>query len=114
AVLDWLAPYKVLSLGVVDGRNVWRSDLGALLDRLRPVHERLGERLWLAPSCSLLPVPVDLEQEDTLDPELKSWLAFAVQKLGDLRVLARALDEGPAAVADDLARNRAALESRRR
>ncbi|MDD3518746.1 MAG: 5-methyltetrahydropteroyltriglutamate--homocysteine S-methyltransferase, partial [Chromatiales bacterium] len=113
AVLDWLAPYKVLSLGAIDGRNVWRSDLDALFERLQPVHERLGDRLWIAPSCSLLHVPVDLEQEDALDGELKSWLAFATQKLDELHVLACALNEGPDAVADALADNRAVLKSRR-
>jgi len=54
---------QVLSLGVIQGRNVWKSELGALLDWLLPIHARLGERLWLAPSCSLLHVPVDLDSE---------------------------------------------------
>ncbi|WP_163893430.1 hypothetical protein, partial [Proteus mirabilis] len=69
--------------------------------------------LWIAPSCSLLHVPVDLGQEAQLDDELKSWLAFAVQKLDELHVLGRALREGRAAVKDALAANQAALASRR-
>lgn len=56
-VLDNLPPYKVLSLGVVDGRNLWKTDLNKVLAWLEPIHQRLGERLWLAPSCSLLHVP---------------------------------------------------------
>ncbi|MFR0692855.1 5-methyltetrahydropteroyltriglutamate--homocysteine S-methyltransferase [Enterobacterales bacterium AE_CKDN230030158-1A_HGKHYDSX7] len=92
-ILDRLPAYKVLSLGVVNGRNVWRCDLEATLEVLRYAHERVGERLWVAPSCSLLHSPVDLEREDQLDAELKSWLAFAVQKCAEVALLARALNE---------------------
>ncbi|MCD6662276.1 MAG: 5-methyltetrahydropteroyltriglutamate--homocysteine S-methyltransferase [Comamonas sp.] len=112
-LIGLLPPHKVLSLGVIDGRNVWKTDLAALLDWLEPVAAQLGDRLWLAPTCSLLHVPVDLDSEDRLDPEIKSWLAFALQKLGELRVLGRALDEGRAAVAAELASNARALASRR-
>ncbi|RKW36277.1 MAG: 5-methyltetrahydropteroyltriglutamate--homocysteine S-methyltransferase, partial [Lautropia sp.] len=76
-LLNLLPTHKVLSLGVIDGRNIWKTDLEAVLDWLEPVAVRLGDRLWLAPSCSLLHVPVDLASEDGLDAELKSWLAFA-------------------------------------
>ncbi|MDF3067255.1 MAG: metE, partial [Polyangiaceae bacterium] len=76
---------RVLSLGVVSGRNVWKADLSSALDYLEPIHGKLGERLWVAPSCSLLHVPVDLESEKKLDPELRSWLAFAQQKLEEVR-----------------------------
>lgn len=92
AVLDRVPAYKVLSLGVIDGRNIWRSDLPALRDALQDVALRLGDRLWLAPSCSLLHVPQDLQGETELDPELRSWLAFAKQKLDELRLLAGALE----------------------
>lgn len=91
-VLDRLPTYKVLSLGVVNGRNIWRCDLNATLDILRQAQERWGERLWVAPSCSLLHSPVDLQREDRLDDELRSWLAFATQKVGEVALLARALD----------------------
>ncbi len=111
-VADWLAPHKVLSVGVVNGRNIWRTDLSKTLDWLEPLHEKLGERLWLAPSCSLLHVPVDLESEQKLDAEVKGWLAFAVQKLEELTTLARALDLGRDAVRDALATNAAAVRSR--
>ncbi len=91
SILDRLPAYKVLSLGVVNGRNVWRCDLEKALAVLRHAHERLGERLWVAPSCSLLHSPVDLAREDKLDAELKSWLAFAVQKCEEVALLSRAL-----------------------
>ncbi|TCO81541.1 methionine synthase (B12-independent) [Plasticicumulans lactativorans] len=105
-VADWPAS-RVLSAGVIDGRNVWRADLAALLERLAPLHARLGERLWLSASCSLLHVPVDLAAETRLAPALRDGLAFAVQKLGELRTLARGLDEGASAVAAELAAARA-------
>jgi 5-methyltetrahydropteroyltriglutamate--homocysteine methyltransferase len=60
---------------------------------LQHAHERLGDRLWVAPSCSLLHSPVDLSREDQLDAELKSWLAFAVQKCEEVAVLAQAVNE---------------------
>jgi len=91
-ILDRLPAYKVLSLGVVNGRNVWRCDLEKVLETLKHAHERLGDRLWVAPSCSLLHSPVDLNREDQLDEELKSWLAFAVQKSAEVAILADALN----------------------
>ncbi|MEA1605226.1 5-methyltetrahydropteroyltriglutamate--homocysteine S-methyltransferase [Pseudomonas spirodelae] len=92
-ILDRLPAYKVLSLGVVNGRNVWRTDLQAVLEILQQAQERLGERLWVAPSCSLLHSPVDLNREDKLDDELKSWLAFAVQKCEEVALLTKALND---------------------
>ena len=91
-VIDRLGPHQVLSVGVIDGRNIWRADLAALRERLRPLKVRLGKRLWLAPSCSLLHVPVDLDQETELDASLVSWLAFARQKLDEVVTLARLID----------------------
>ncbi|HKO89347.1 MAG TPA: 5-methyltetrahydropteroyltriglutamate--homocysteine S-methyltransferase [Burkholderiales bacterium] len=82
---------KVLSLGVVDGRNIWRTDLEETLERLQGLEGR-GDRLWLAPSCSLMHVPVDLRLEKKLDAELKGWLAFATQKLAETVTLTKALN----------------------
>ena len=106
-VLDRLPAYKILSAGVIDGRNIWRSDLESLNQQLSDALERLGERLWLAPSCSLLHVPHDLVQEDQLDNELKSWLAFARQKLDEVTLLAASLSGGVSA------EQRQALEANR-
>ena len=92
-ILDRLPAYKVLSLGVVNGRNVWRCDLEKALATLQHAHEKLGDRLWVAPSCSLLHSPVDLGREDQLDAELKSWLAFAVQKCAEVAVLTQAVNQ---------------------
>jgi 5-methyltetrahydropteroyltriglutamate--homocysteine methyltransferase len=101
--VEVLTENAVVSLGVIDGRNIWRANLSAILDRVEPLHERFGDRLWLAPSCSLLHVPYDVEVEEELPREVHSWMAFARQKLNELQVLKRALNEGRAAVADELA-----------
>ena len=113
-VVAGLRPGQVLSAGVIDGRNIWRTDLDAALAALVPARRQLGERLWLAPSCSLLHVPVDLAGETDLDAELKSWLSFAAQKLDELSLLGRALADPQApAVSEALAVQRAALAARR-
>jgi 5-methyltetrahydropteroyltriglutamate--homocysteine methyltransferase len=113
AVLDALPAGRVLSLGLVDGRNVWRTRLDNALLLARYARKRIGaENLWLAPSCSLLHVPVDLDGEKALEPDLKSWLSFARQKLGEIRILADALDghDGAGAALEDARRR---IESRR-
>ena len=102
----------VLSLGLLDGRNVWRADLASLLPRAREAVERLGAgRLWLAPSCSLLHVPYDLDVEPDLDDELRGWLAFARQKLDELESLRQltVAEPTPAAEAALAASTRAAV-----
>lgn len=112
-VADWLPAHKVLSVGIVDGRNIWRTDPDAALARLRPVAAKHRGELWIAPSCSLLHVPFSLAAEKQLDAELKSWLAFAVEKLGELRVLRAVLDGEEEGVAEALASARAAVAARR-
>jgi 5-methyltetrahydropteroyltriglutamate--homocysteine methyltransferase len=112
-LIGMLPAHKVLSVGVINGRNIWKTDLNATLDWLEPIAERLGDRLWLAPSCSLLHVPVDLDSEHGLDIEIRSWLAFATQKLQELQILATALTQGRAAVKDQLASNHTAIATRR-
>lgn len=112
-ILNILPVQKILSLGVVNGRNIWKTDLNATLDWLEPLAKKLGDRLWIAPSCSLLHVPVDLNSEEKLDPQIRNWLSFAIQKLEELSVLATALNNGRAEVVEQLASNHAALESRR-
>lgn len=113
ALIEQLPTNRVLSLGVINGRNIWKADLNSILDWLEPVAKQLGDRLWIAPSCSLLHVPVDLETEQKLDGEIKSWLAFAKQKLEELRILKSALNDGRDAVRGQLDANLAAVNSRR-
>ena len=113
AILDRLATYKVLSLGLVNGRNVWRCDLENALAQLQEAEQRFGDNLWVAGSCSLLHSPVDLDRETQLDAELISWLAFAKQKCGEIAVLRDALNiPQDAKVQQALAESRAVQQSR--
>jgi len=90
-VISELPNHWVVSLGVINGRNIWKTDLVSVYQKILPFYRKLGERLWLAPSCSLLHSPVDLAQEEKLDDEFKSWLAFAKQKCQELTLLKAAL-----------------------
>jgi len=102
----------VISAGVIDGRNIWRNDLDKTLALLNPWVKRLGDRLWIAPSCSLLHTPVTLAHEVKLDAEIKSWLAFADEKIIELSIIAKALNNGVDSVVQELAISRAAIASR--
>jgi 5-methyltetrahydropteroyltriglutamate--homocysteine methyltransferase len=104
---------SVLSAGAINGRNIWKTDLNATLEWLEPLAKQLGDRLWIAPSCSLLHVPVDLDSEQKLDAEIRSWLAFALQKLDEVKLLADALNNGRDSVAAELVANAKAINSRR-
>jgi 5-methyltetrahydropteroyltriglutamate--homocysteine methyltransferase len=113
-VLAALPPGLLLSVGLVDGRNVWRTDPDKALQVLTHAVERLGkEHVVVAPSCSLLFTPYDLELETDLDEELKSWLAFARQKVEEL-VLLKLAAEDTRGMDEKLAQSRLAVESRRR
>ncbi|MDG6305149.1 5-methyltetrahydropteroyltriglutamate--homocysteine S-methyltransferase [Glaesserella parasuis] len=106
---------KVLSAGVIDGRNIWRANLNQVLDVLEPLKAKLGERLWIAPSCSLLHTPFDLAVETQLQankPELYQWLAFTLQKVEELSVIKTALEQGRAAVQAQLAASQTAANAR--
>ena len=103
-----------LSVGLVDGRNVWINDLEGSLDLLERVSRSVDpDRLVISPSCSLMHVPLDAAREQQLDDELRSWLAFARQKLDELSILAEGTREGRDAVDGTLADNRRALQDRR-
>lgn len=133
AAIDWLPANKVLSLGVISGREVWKADLTYLLDWLEPIAEKLGDRLWLAPSCSLLHVPVDLAAENAngdadqqgarfipnlkprsgIDPEVLRWLSFGRQKIEELSLIGRALNQGRSSVEAELRANQQDCDTRR-
>lgn len=94
AALAMLEPSASLSLGVVDGRNVWRADLDADHALIARVVKTIGaERVIVATSCSLLHVPMNLRCESALDDDLRKWLAFAEEKLLEVRILADAAEE---------------------
>ncbi len=112
-LLEALSADTILSLGVVDGRNVWRNDFSKSLGLLRRALTKLGtERLWVAPSCSLLHSPISVRNETELDTDLHRWLAFADEKLLEVVTLARALED-PESVSDSLRDNAVAQMARR-
>ena len=106
-----------LFAGIVDGRNVWINHLEHSLDALEGLQSRTGQ-LVVSTSCSLLHAPIDLDAEPSgvdadLDDEMRSWMAFAVQKVGEVATLAKGMGEGRDAIADELDANDRALDSRR-
>jgi 5-methyltetrahydropteroyltriglutamate--homocysteine methyltransferase len=103
---------KVLFAGVVSGRNVWINDLGRSLELLRDLREATGDRVVVSTSCSLQHSPIDKRNDPRLDDEVLSWMSFAVQKLGEVATLARALNEGDDSVSAELEANRTALKDR--
>ena len=112
AALAAIQPAQVLSLGVVDGRNIWKNDFAQSLKLIKQATDKLGaERVQVASSCSLLHSPVDLAAETKFDAELKQWLAFGQQKLEEVATLAKAARGEDVAAA--LAENAKAIEARR-
>jgi 5-methyltetrahydropteroyltriglutamate--homocysteine methyltransferase len=112
AVLAGFPQDKILSVGIVEGRNIWKNDYDASLAVLHKASDAVGaERLWIAPSCSLLHAPITLKNEGKLDAELKDWLAFADEKLAEVSNL-RALLEGTGPEGS-LAANRTASAARK-
>jgi 5-methyltetrahydropteroyltriglutamate--homocysteine methyltransferase len=110
AVLDALPAEHVLSVGVVDGRNIWRSRPDRVTALLQTAQRHIGsERLWIAPSCSLLHVPIDLNAEKALDPLRRATMAFARQKIEELRVYADVL-EGQSEAAAALAAQQSLID----
>jgi 5-methyltetrahydropteroyltriglutamate--homocysteine methyltransferase len=95
AVLAKMTGDKILSVGVVDGRNIWRNNLAKSLESVNQAVAKLGsERVWVAPSCSMLHSPIDLDQETQMDQQLKSWLAFGKQKLAEIATITKGANGG--------------------
>ena len=113
-ILHFVPETMCLSLGIIDGRNIWRADLDialAVLERAKGILS--GRNIIVAPSCSLIHCPVDLAEESKIDDETKGWLAFAIQKLDEISVLTRALNEGHEAVNEELLESSRRVENRR-
>ncbi|HPA47496.1 MAG TPA: 5-methyltetrahydropteroyltriglutamate--homocysteine S-methyltransferase, partial [bacterium] len=104
----------ILSLGLINGRNIWRADLEKAIAGAEHAVKVLGpDRVFVGPSCSLLHSPVDIAYEDHFDEDLRGWLAFAKQKLQEISVVAHVLNEGRESVRTLLDENRKAVEGRR-
>lgn len=113
-ILAALPESMILAAGIVDGRNIWCNNLERSLQTLEKIAGKIGkDRLWVAPSCSFLHVPYDLDMELGLDPVLKSWMAFARQKLDELVYLTKGLNEGRESIVQALAASAQATENRK-
>lgn len=101
-----------LSVGMVNGRNIWKTDLMKARDFLEPLHEQLQSRLWIGGSCSFLHSPMDLDLETALDPKIKAWLAFTKQKCLELASLARGFNDGWDAIDAVMVENQRAMQQK--
>lgn len=104
---------QVLSLGVIDGRNIWKSDLNNILTQLHTIALVKQQNLWLAPSCSLLHVPVSLKNETKIDPKIRDWLAFGEEKVAELVTLTTAINCGNQVVDNELKQNQECCDKRK-
>ncbi len=112
-VLKVLPADKTLSIGVIDGRNIWKNNFAKSAAQIDKAVAKLGaDRVVIAPSCSLIHSPVNLENETKLDGEIKSWMAFAKQKLSEVATLTKYAASGKAAVAAEFADNEKAQNAR--
>ncbi|WP_369048909.1 5-methyltetrahydropteroyltriglutamate--homocysteine S-methyltransferase [Tenacibaculum sp. UWU-22] len=104
-----------LSLGVVDGRNIWKNDFKHSLYLINKAINKVGEdRIFIAPSCSLLHSPCDLDSETTLNSEIKQWLAFAKQKVDEVVTLKKLVNfKEKESVLEKFKANQLAIESRK-
>ncbi|EFK35159.1 5-methyltetrahydropteroyltriglutamate--homocysteine methyltransferase [Chryseobacterium gleum] len=114
-ILDVIPESLSLSLGVVDGRNIWKNDYEKSLSLIKKAVNQLGsERILIAPSCSLLHSPCDLDFETSLNPEIKNWLAFAKQKVTEIVTLKELASETESKqIPEAFEENKKAIESRR-
>jgi len=112
-VISALGPKTILSAGVVDGRNIWKTNLKRAIETVETAIQKVGkERVIVATSSSLLHTPHTLASEKKLDPEIADWFSFAVEKASEVAVIAKAVTEGPAAVREQLEANAKSMQSR--
>ncbi|KAI0006695.1 5-methyltetrahydropteroyltriglutamate-homocysteine S-methyltransferase [Xylariaceae sp. FL0662B] len=112
-VLGALGPKTVLSAGVVDGRNIWKTNLKRAIETVESAIQKIGkERVIVATSSSLLHTPHTLASEKKLDPEIADWFSFASEKAVEIAIIAKAVTEGPASVRDALEANAKSMHAR--
>jgi 5-methyltetrahydropteroyltriglutamate--homocysteine methyltransferase len=112
-VIGVLGPQQVLSAGVVDGRNIWKTNMKQAIEKVETAIQKLGkERVIVATSSSLLHTPHTLASEKKLDPEVADWFGFACEKAVEVAVIAKAVTDGPASVRSELEANAKSMEAR--
>ena len=113
-VLKVIPEHLILSLGLIDGRNIWRADLDLAINTATQAKAKLGsDRLMIGPSCSLMFSPVDLDLEVKLDSQVKNWMAYAKQKVKETSTIARVLNQGETDVKEQLLESRQAVSERK-
>lgn len=113
SVINALGPKQILSLGVVDGRNIWKTNFKRAIETVENAIQKLGkDRVIVASSSSLLHTPHTLESEKKLDAEVRDWFSFAVEKATELVIIAKAVTDGPASVREQLEANAKSIEAR--
>ena len=112
-VVEALGPKQVLSVGVVDGRNIWKTNFKKAIETVEKAIHKLGkDRVIVASSSSLLHTPHTLDSEKKLDAEVKDWFSFAVQKTYELAIIAKAVTNGPGSVREQLEANAKSIQAR--
>ncbi len=112
-IIAALGPKQILSLGVVDGRNIWKTNFKRAIETVETTIQKLGkDRVIVASSSSLLHTPHTLESEKNLDAEIKDWFSFAVEKVTELVIIAKAVTDGPTSVREQLKLNAKSIEAR--
>ena len=112
-VIGALGPKQILSVGVVDGRNIWKTNLKRAIEIVEMAIQKLGkERVIVASSSSLLHTPHTLQSEKKLDAEVRDWFSFAVEKTHELAIIAKAVTDGPATIRDALEANAKSVQAR--
>ena len=112
-IIGAIGPKQILSLGVVDGRNIWKTNFKRAIETVETAIQKLGkDRVIVASSSSLLHTPHTLDSEKKLDDEVKDWFSFAVQKTTELVIIAKAVTDGPASVREQLEANAKSIEAR--
>ena len=113
SVLDSLGPKQILSAGVVDGRNIWKTNFKRAIEKVETAIQKLGsDRVIVASSSSLLHTPHTLDSEKKLEDEVRDWFSFAVQKTHELAIIAKAVTDGPSNVRDELEANAKSIQAR--
>ncbi|PFH58596.1 hypothetical protein XA68_13474 [Ophiocordyceps unilateralis] len=113
AVMGALGPKTILSAGVVDGRNIWKTNMKSAIEVVEKAIQKLGkDRVIVATSSSLLHTPHTLASEKKLDPEVADWFSFACEKAVEIAIIAKAVTDGPAAVRQQLEANAKSMQSR--
>ncbi len=114
AALAKIPSGKILSVGVVDGRNIWKNDLSKSLKLVEKAVAKLGkDNVFVAGSSSLIHTPVDLNSEKEMDKQIRSWLAYATQKLSEIATIAKGANQGKDAIAAEIKASDAVQEDRR-